>query len=43
MPDSASLSLVLHVVATELGTPRAMHQLLLVLTGQADVPLVLHP
>ena len=39
----AGLSLVLHVVATKLGTPRALHQLLLIPTGQADVRLVLHP
>ena len=43
MPDLAGLSLVLYVVATEIGAPRALHQLLLVLTGQSDVPLVPYP
>ena len=43
MPDSAGLSLVLNAVSTELGAPRALHQLILVLTGQADVTLVHHP
>ena len=41
--DLAVLSLVLHTVPTELGALRAVHQLLLVLAGQAVVPHVLPP